>query len=107
MGKFDDPLKVTVVEKAPDEKELEDDREILDDNVSDICSLCARLIDSMKRTCDAFPKGIPSEIWDGKNNHTSPVKGDDGVLFEPLTPKTAKQLIDTSRQRRKRVFDND
>ena len=42
-------------------------------------------------TCDAFKDNIPDEIWNGKNPHTDPFEGDNGILFEPLkkadTPK--------------------
>ena len=33
--------------------------------------------------CDAFPKGIPSKILDGKDWHSKPVRGDNGTVFEP------------------------
>ena len=33
--------------------------------------------------CKAFPKGIPDDIAYGDNDHTSPVKGDHGIQFEP------------------------
>jgi hypothetical protein len=31
--------------------------------------------------CSAFPKGIPVEIVDGRNDHTRPFKGDGGVRY--------------------------
>jgi hypothetical protein len=34
--------------------------------------------------CDAFPKGIPAEIWTGNVNHTSPVAGDHGIQYEEI-----------------------
>lgn len=37
--------------------------------------------------CDAFPDGIPLEIWDGKNKHTDPVDGDHGIQFERGKPQ--------------------
>lgn len=33
-------------------------------------------------TCDAFPKGIPSEILGGQHNHRQPFTGDNGIRFE-------------------------
>ena len=32
--------------------------------------------------CAAFPAGIPREILDGSNDHTQPINGDHGILFE-------------------------
>jgi predicted SprT family Zn-dependent metalloprotease len=32
--------------------------------------------------CDAFPDGIPDDILYGKNKHTSPHPGDNGIMFE-------------------------
>jgi len=49
---------------------------------STVCSFCARLNRfGMDRTCRAFPKGIPDEIWLGKIDHTSPYSGDNGMTF--------------------------
>ena len=57
---------------------------LLDDGVpiSPVCGLCARLQDMVDKTCDAFPNGIPKEIWDGSNLHKKSVNGDNGLLFE-------------------------
>jgi len=35
-----------------------------------------------KKTCSAFPEGIPDIIWFGKNPHTKPYPGDKGIRFE-------------------------
>jgi len=42
-------------------------------------------------TCDAFPAGIPAEIWQAKNDHHEPFPGDHGIRFEPIddTPLVA------------------
>ena len=32
--------------------------------------------------CTAFPQGIPIEIQDGRNLHTSPYPGDNGIQYE-------------------------
>ena len=41
--------------------------------------------------CLAFPKGIPAEIFTGKNNHSKPLpKQDNGIVFEPIKAEKAK-----------------
>ena len=34
--------------------------------------------------CEAFSMGIPEEILFGKNDHTEPYEGDNGIQFEPI-----------------------
>jgi len=53
---------------------------------SDVCTRCKHQYDVIEkgRTCKAFPEGIPDEIWLGKNKHTKPYKGDNGIQFEPI-----------------------
>jgi hypothetical protein len=47
------------------------------------CKNCARFdfasftIDN-RRKCDAFPKGIPDQIWFNEVSHTKPFPGDNG-----------------------------
>lgn len=36
-----------------------------------------------KQTCEAFPYGIPDEIFHGGVEHTDPYKGDNGIQYEP------------------------
>jgi len=32
--------------------------------------------------CYAFPLGIPKEVLEAKNDHTSPIPGDEGITFQ-------------------------
>ena len=49
---------------------------------SDQCISCNRY--QMLKTCEAFPDGIPQEIYEGSHDHTQPFEGDQGLLFTPL-----------------------
>lgn len=44
------------------------------------CSQCKHFKTALR--CEAFPNGIPMEIFSGKVNHYKPVKGDNGITFE-------------------------
>lgn len=33
--------------------------------------------------CEAFPDGIPDDIWEEKVSHDEPYPGDNGIVFEP------------------------
>lgn len=50
---------------------------------SKICLYCKHLISGTEEKCDAFPDGIPYEIWKGDNDHKKPYPGDHGIQFEP------------------------
>jgi hypothetical protein len=54
-----------------------------------------------ENTCDAFPKGIPAEIWRGDNDHRRPYPGDHGIQFEPKSTRTLKHHLQDS------IGDND
>ena len=45
-----------------------------------MCNECAHY--HWDSTCDAFPKGIPSEIL-YRGEHDTPFEGDGGIRFEP------------------------
>lgn len=71
------------------------DKFILDDSrrlnlFSGVCCFCKHLnegsIAEPRMTCKAFPKGIPTEIWDGRNPHIEPYPGDHNIQFERATP---------------------
>lgn len=50
-----------------------------------VCLKCRHFIDEKGSfKCSAFPDGIPDEIKLGGNKHTSPIPGDNGILFEKM-----------------------
>ena len=48
------------------------------------CLYCKNLLSLSDRECVGFTKLIPDEIWQGKNDHSEPYPGDNGVQFEPI-----------------------
>jgi hypothetical protein len=43
------------------------------------CTKCSRL--NLDHTCQAFPCGVPDEIFLGGFDHRSPYPGDGGIIF--------------------------
>jgi len=66
---------------------VQDDSMVAIAPYSVVCARCFHLIDNgVGRKCKAF-KEIPMSIWEGKNDHTEPYKGDNGIRFEPIEQK--------------------
>jgi len=66
----------------PDEKEWEYKTTL----VSRICTNCRHIDEDItKRTCRAFPEGIPKQIWMGEKLHRRPCPGDHGIQYEKST----------------------
>ena len=48
------------------------------------CNRCKHFeLFSMPPRCKAFPRGIPDCILKGEEDHTTPIRGDHGIRFEP------------------------
>ena len=47
------------------------------------CTKCAQF--TTDHTCEAFPCGIPDEIFLGGFDHRRPYPGDDGIRFEKIS----------------------
>ncbi len=61
-----------------------DDSELAVPTFSSVCTFCQHWNRKSGRTCKAFPKGVPMEIWLGENDHRTPFKGDHGIQFEEV-----------------------
>lgn len=44
------------------------------------CQFCIHYQGSQR--CQAFPAGIPADLWSGKNWHQEPYPGDGGIQYE-------------------------
>jgi hypothetical protein len=69
--------------------------------VSEVCRFCKHLYSSFAQTCEAFPRGIPHEIWIGTNPHKTPYPGDHGILFEPAVFDESKLIPPPESKRRR------
>jgi hypothetical protein len=50
-----------------------------------LCLVCRHFHHLPGRTCDAFPEGVPDEVFLRKIEHRQPVPGDHGIQFEKAT----------------------
>ena len=46
-----------------------------------LCYYCTHRNTDNKRTCAAFPELIPEDIYYRSGDHTTPVAGDNGIVF--------------------------
>jgi excisionase family DNA binding protein len=51
-----------------------------------LCYDCNYFHDVNSRRCDAFPEGVPDEIWFGTIRHNKPYPGDHDIQFKPKFP---------------------
>ncbi|MCE5277189.1 MAG: hypothetical protein ABFD92_16800 [Planctomycetaceae bacterium] len=51
-----------------------------------LCTTCRHLRDISRnpRTCDAFPDGIPVDVFSGERSHDVPLPNDNGIQFEEM-----------------------
>lgn len=40
--------------------------------------------------CDAFPQGIPGEVFSNEISHRKPIEGDGGIRYEPESKELDK-----------------
>jgi hypothetical protein len=61
--------------------------------ISPICWSCTRLRENgVDQECDAFPGGIPEDIWEGETDHRVPYPGDKGMQYEPRNERGAQEV---------------
>jgi hypothetical protein len=59
---------------------------------SPVCDGCRHLDLAKKRSCAAFPEGIPLPIWLGDHDHRTPYPGDQDMQFADLTREDVEAL---------------
>jgi hypothetical protein len=58
-----------------------------------MCLACARYREEGK--CDAFPDGIPVDIFNFGGDHRQPVVGDNGLQFQLKDDPASREVFDT------------
>lgn len=48
------------------------------------------------QSCEAFPDGIPEDIFMNHINHNAPYPGDNGILFEQMQVDSEEFIFDDS-----------
>lgn len=62
-----------------------------------ICVACSRFVGTtdldVGPTCEAFPGGIPADIWDEQFDHRNAHDGDGGVRFQLADTDDARRAL--------------
>jgi hypothetical protein len=58
-----------------------------------ICWACSRFHGRASRTCDAFPDGIPEQVYFEAFDHRKSFSGDNGMRFESLPKESIPKAV--------------